>query len=390
MSYSEKTVVLDRDQLYAEVWKTPMLSLSKQYGISDVGLRKICKRLRVPVPQMGHWQKVQHGKKVRQPPPLPPIAQGERQKVEIVQRERTKPEVEPEFEAKIVAAIEAENLEENRIVALEDLDSAHLLVKRTSADFKGNKPDDKGCVHAWKDGSFPAYVSPEMVPRVLRILDALLKAIEKRGHQIVVEKPQKDHNGYPLPAVPKIVVFGQTLQISFREALKQQEKEFSVQEMARRKKYPGLYDRPEFVLCPKGRLNLFIGGERIRSQTWRDTERTRLEDRLNEIMVGLLEASRERRVADIQQERWEKKRREEENQRWEDDKRRREEERKIKELEGMVAAWKKSHEVRAFLKAAKEMVLARDGGIDPGGNFDQWIQWGEQWAERINPLRSEK
>ena len=40
------------------------LKTCKKYKISDNGLRKICKRINVPIPAMGHWQKIQYGKRV--------------------------------------------------------------------------------------------------------------------------------------------------------------------------------------------------------------------------------------------------------------------------------------------------------------------------------------
>src|SRR5882672_624361 len=52
-----------RKDLYDLVWSEPMLSLSKKYKISDNGLRKICKRLNIPLPKAGHWMKLQFGKK---------------------------------------------------------------------------------------------------------------------------------------------------------------------------------------------------------------------------------------------------------------------------------------------------------------------------------------
>ncbi|MCX6272615.1 MAG: hypothetical protein NTU44_15625 [Bacteroidetes bacterium] len=53
-----------RQDLYELVWSESMLSLSKRYDISDNGLRKICKRMEIPLPANGHWQKVQYGKDV--------------------------------------------------------------------------------------------------------------------------------------------------------------------------------------------------------------------------------------------------------------------------------------------------------------------------------------
>jgi hypothetical protein len=39
----------DRVKLYTEVWADPMTKLSKKFGISDVGLEKICKNSKFPV-----------------------------------------------------------------------------------------------------------------------------------------------------------------------------------------------------------------------------------------------------------------------------------------------------------------------------------------------------
>jgi hypothetical protein len=39
-----ESITLTRSQLYELVWKEPMLTLSKKYDISDVGLGKMCKQ----------------------------------------------------------------------------------------------------------------------------------------------------------------------------------------------------------------------------------------------------------------------------------------------------------------------------------------------------------
>lgn len=57
-------VTLTRKELYDLVWTEPLSKLAKKYKISDNGLRKICKRMNIPIPAMGHWQKIQYGKPV--------------------------------------------------------------------------------------------------------------------------------------------------------------------------------------------------------------------------------------------------------------------------------------------------------------------------------------
>ena len=64
-------ITLTRKELYDKVWSQPVQTLAKEYGISDVGLKKICKRRDIPTPGLGYWAKVAHGKTVRRTP-LPP------------------------------------------------------------------------------------------------------------------------------------------------------------------------------------------------------------------------------------------------------------------------------------------------------------------------------
>jgi hypothetical protein len=59
-----KTVPLTRTELYDRVWETPIHRLAKEFGVSDVGLAKICRRHDIPVPPRGHWAKKAHGKRV--------------------------------------------------------------------------------------------------------------------------------------------------------------------------------------------------------------------------------------------------------------------------------------------------------------------------------------
>ena len=62
-----KSRVLSREELYQQVWTTPMRHLARAYGLSDVGLAKLCKRHAIPTPLVGYWAKLAHGKPVTQP-----------------------------------------------------------------------------------------------------------------------------------------------------------------------------------------------------------------------------------------------------------------------------------------------------------------------------------
>lgn len=71
MHYNEFISKEERKKLFDEVWKEPVIKVAKEYGLSDNGLRKRCNKLKIPLPPMGYWAKLQAGKKVANKPELP-------------------------------------------------------------------------------------------------------------------------------------------------------------------------------------------------------------------------------------------------------------------------------------------------------------------------------
>lgn len=67
---SKESFFLSREALYIRIWETPTVKLAKEFGISDVAVGKICRRLEVPKPPLGYWRKVETGYK-KKIPPLP-------------------------------------------------------------------------------------------------------------------------------------------------------------------------------------------------------------------------------------------------------------------------------------------------------------------------------
>lgn len=66
--------VFVRHALYEEVWTSPVSKIATKHGISDNGLRKICKALSIPLPPRGHWAKIAAG--YESPRPLLPPSNG--------------------------------------------------------------------------------------------------------------------------------------------------------------------------------------------------------------------------------------------------------------------------------------------------------------------------
>ena len=66
MAYQRET--WNRQELYEKVWQFPLRKLAAEYRISDVGLAKICRKLDIPLPGLGHWTKIACGHAIPRPP----------------------------------------------------------------------------------------------------------------------------------------------------------------------------------------------------------------------------------------------------------------------------------------------------------------------------------
>ncbi len=77
---------ITREELYEMVWAEPMITICKKYGLSDNGLRKHCKRLNIPTPPVGYWEKLRHGKNPEKTP-LPKQSDENKQSTDLTERE---------------------------------------------------------------------------------------------------------------------------------------------------------------------------------------------------------------------------------------------------------------------------------------------------------------
>jgi hypothetical protein len=54
---------LSREALYIKVWETPAVKLTKGFGVLDVAITKMCRRLEIPKPPKGYWRRIETGYK---------------------------------------------------------------------------------------------------------------------------------------------------------------------------------------------------------------------------------------------------------------------------------------------------------------------------------------
>lgn len=62
------TISLTRKQLYERVWSTPMTKVAAEFGLSDVAVKKLCRKPDVPTPPRGYGAQLAAGQKMKRTP----------------------------------------------------------------------------------------------------------------------------------------------------------------------------------------------------------------------------------------------------------------------------------------------------------------------------------
>ncbi len=145
-SIAAEPTELRREDLYEQVWSEPMVRVANRYGISDVALAKICRKMDIPVPPRGYWRRIETGRR----PPRPPLRKlrpGVRRAVELTVRPDSPdtPTSDPEVEAQEAFERDAEN----RIRVPRQLADPHPLVNRLATVLRKARPGLFGTVRAF-------------------------------------------------------------------------------------------------------------------------------------------------------------------------------------------------------------------------------------------------
>jgi len=372
MSFLE--VIYDRNVLYDQVWSKAVIHVAKEYGLSDNGLRKICMKLKVPMPEAGYWAKRKHGKHVHRPPL--PVYKGP-DSIKVKRDIHGQLELEREELSEYKKLITFEKANKNRIVVSGTIESLHPIVERTYKSLKAAKLDSKGLVCPRAKKCIFTYISPKSIERAVAILDTLIKALESRTFQL----------GFLNEGRSFIIrVCGEDFVMSLEEKVRRYEKHLSAAE-SRQKNDWFSYRSPKYKYEATGWLELRIEGEGYGyRKRWADGKKQRLETILSSFLIGLVKAAF--RIKDwrgkIERERQEWQERE--RQRQEEIRRRHEEEERTKNLLDQVKQWKQCSNIRAFLAALKTALNQSGVALRDDEEMREWIQWAYRKADEYDPF----
>lgn len=373
-----RTIEWDRATLYEAVWEKSAVQLAKEYGISDVALAKICKKLKVPKPGLGYWRRKERGFKVTRTP-LPPMTAPPK----LVSRIPTqRPETpEEQFSPTLRALAEAEKSPERRITVTQELSDLHPQADKSFQALTNGKPDEWGYVRPRAKIGLDIAVTQPLIGRAVRIVDAVLRGLAERGHKVVIEPEAK--------FTTTAVVDGERLAFGVVETVKRKKKEITPAEQRERERNPYRYYPIEYVYTATGILSFQIKEEGLWDvrKAWSDGKRRKIEDCLNDVIFGFARAAEwkceRRRVL----ERQEQERREWERVRYQKAQEIRKEEERLKSLNQEVDNWHRSQRIRAYIEAVKYDAVQQNGEAG-AKNVAEWIEWALSHADRLDPLKS--
>lgn len=342
-----RTIGWDREKLYRELWEQPATKVARAYGISDVMLGKICKKLRVPKPGLGYWRRIELGKVVIQPP-LPSFPNAPTVTTDLpAGPERFMPETQPAVPVPVP----------------DRLTKPHPLVTSTRRAIKAHgRTDGRGHHVTHVVGTLPVFVSRGQLARALRIMNALIQEVIRRGHHL-----KSDRGG-----TPEFVVNEESVSVEIIETSKRIEKHLN----------NGLQT---YKYKPTGRLQLRIRASYGLDATFRDGSKTLIEDKLGNVLRRMGEFAVAARRWRDELDRAENARQVRIRRHLERQEQIRLEKNRLARLQADVAAWCESRRIRAFVRAVKESGRSLPEA-SAQGDVEAWASWAEKQADRLDPL----
>lgn len=374
--------LLTREQLYELVWTEPMVAVAKRFGLSDVGIKKICAKSEIPVPPRGHWAKIEAGKRTFQPelPPRPPAMP---QEIEIgkdrqfywrgwTDEDLLAPLPPPPFFDEPIEQVRNRVREWiGRVRIPRDLSDQHSAVARLLREDKerAEKALTSSLVLSWAK---PLLDSPESRRR-LRIINSLFLAVARTGGKGYFSDKTADGIG--------VAVYDQHVRLKLVAAPESRRKHERNAAPARKRKAL--------------RLSIARGSSEEERVSWQDGE-VMLEARIAEIAVEIVVTAEElyreqcQRMFDWRVER--KKELEEDLRRRQMEEERKERERqtrlakeRIDRLLSRASAFTGANAIRAYV--AMVCSRAADARIDEAV-VEPWRSWALEQADHLDPVAS--
>ncbi len=348
-------IKITRKELYDLVWSIPMTTLAKNYLITDSRLRQICKKMDIPLPKSGHWQKIQHGKEVEIIPlsleyfgdleVIITLNEGKKQNQESSPIIRLQKEIEIDSSLPMVVSEKLVNPDKLILIAKE------VLFKQKPRE----NGTERGLVHTYRD-QLSIKVSPENINRSLCFMDSFIKLIRVRGHKLIQQEETL------------VVINGEQLEVSIREKMKRVMVETKFN-------WKTAEDSPTGILC------FSIKERSYRIYEFKDGKLP-LEKQLSKILAFLETKSKEIIDENLKiKEYWEEERKKDlikQNTL----KQKQEELNKFKKLLQNAKRWQEAEFIRNYIDAVEKKSIQNESK----DTLQEWVKWARKKADWYDPI----
>lgn len=285
---------LTRRVIYELVWSKPMTEVAEGFGISDVALKKICKKHRIPTPSRGYWAKKKVSKPVKQMP-LHDTSDPQDEYIAI-RGARTF------LSAEILEVLDQERqrrIKRKSSVPMESagersVQNVHQSIIATARALRKLKPGKGDVAHAIGQNLCGIEIGAARVERVIGILDTIARTLEVRGLNIE-----------PAGNCMRVSVGLDVVAISLIERIEKRKHVPNIEELAREKKLQekekrdgrlGLWSfgreraYSEYDFIRTGELNVHIADQYVSGlrRSWKDGKRQRIETLIDDIVSGII------------------------------------------------------------------------------------------------------
>ncbi|MEY9419456.1 hypothetical protein ABIF69_005898 [Bradyrhizobium japonicum] len=369
---AKKPVTLSREELYAQVWTTPISRLSAQYGLSGNGLAKICRRLDVPYPPRGYWARKEAGKKVTQMA-LPTTRPGKRLQVTITPSLPASPP--PQVPSELEEALAAAHRLTAGVKVPGKLTHPHRIVAGWIEERRREREQARR--HSWSRGD---YVPPDftaMERRRHRLLSTLFITVEKHGYAAKVDERQR----------PVVEIGGEVVVFTIKEKYRRVRQPLTEEE----KKRNFNPKRPwRQGMQPTGLLQLTIEPplHPALRQCWIDAPDQSLEQQLPDIVAVFIAAAPILQDRRRQYEENERRRHEEERRRYEERQKQLRERNRLRGFLELASRWRQAHEARAFLEALAGRAAGDLAEAIDDRTVSEWLAWAHERLKAHDPLEA--
>ncbi|MGE5472605.1 MAG: hypothetical protein ACM3UU_00080 [Ignavibacteriales bacterium] len=379
--------VYDREKLYKEVWTEPMVKVAERYNVSDVALKKMCKKLNVPVPGRGYWAKIYAGAEMSIPK-LPKHKGKDKIVVRDYSEKPTNTSSDSIKKEKFHFLSEEKRQEVNKLCASitipDKLERPHPLIRDTIQYYKSRKESTKPSA----SGVLKLNITDNMEDRVYRFLDTLFKSLEKLGYTIGIYAPKADRYYNYTPCVWDNVMYvglGQDkADIIIKEKQTMIPHVLTEKELEEEKKY-GYSFAPKSEFVYTGKLWFIIDEYVAKRKNWHDSEKKMLENEIGNIIIAIIDTINDAKIRREEREIEEARRREEQEKRRIYEQKCQQERQKINVLISNSNDYYKAKKIYEYISALKEELK----NIDDRSLVEksiEYIEWAKQKADWLNPL----